>query len=376
MLSFYGAILVPKPHRKESIMYINKISHNESKEQTKFYIGIDVHKKNWAVTIRTLGMELQTFSMVPSPKDLAKHMKRRYPDGLYVSAYEAGFCGFWIHHELVAHGIVNRVVHAADVPTTNKEKVHKQDKVDSRKLARELENGGLNAIYIPSSEHQQLRTLCRSRKSCTEQSTRIKNRIKGNLAYYGIALSDSETTRHWSAAFIHDLEGLCVEDTAQSASLRFLIEELKEHRFRLSRITRELKRFCKKSGYAKTLKHLLTVPGLGFITAATLITEIIDINRFKKIDDLCSYVGLVPSTHSSGDKQRINGLTPRKNKRLKHLIIEAAWVSIRKDPQLLETFSGLIKRMTKTDAIIRICRKLLNRIRYVWKNQTDYAMAF
>lgn len=77
-----------------------------------------MHKKNWAVTIRALGMELQTFSMDASPKDLAKHMKRRYPDGLYVSAYESGFCGFWIHYELVAHGIINRVVHAADGPTT------------------------------------------------------------------------------------------------------------------------------------------------------------------------------------------------------------------------------------------------------------------
>jgi transposase len=358
------------------MMCINKVSHIESKEQTKFYIGIDVHKKSWAVTIRALGMELQTFSMDPSPKDLAKHMKRKYPNGLYVSAYEAGFCGFWVHHELVAHGIISRVVHAADVPTTNKEKVHKQDKVDSRKLARELENGGLNAIYVPSPEHQQLRTLCRSRTSCTGQVTRVKNRIKSNLSYYGIALSHSETTRHWSAAFILDLERKCVEDTAEAATLRFLLEELKEHRFRLSRITRELKRFCKNSGYSETLKHLLTVPGLGFVTSATLITEIIDINRFPKIDDLCSYVGLVPSTHSSGDKQRINGLTPRKNKRLKHLIIEAAWVAIRKDPQLLETFSGLIKRMTKTDAIIRICRKLLNRIRHVWRNQADYAMAF
>ena len=132
--------------------------------------------------------------------------------------------------------------------------------------------------------------------------------------------------------------------------------------------------FCKASSYSKILKRLLTIPGIGFITAVTFITEIIDINRFKKFDHLCSYVGLVPTTHSSGDNDRVGGLTPRKNSRLQHMLIEAAWVAVRKDPQLLEAFSGLITRMSKSDAIIRISRKLLNRIRYVWKNEADYKM--
>ncbi|MDP6477410.1 MAG: transposase [Nitrospinaceae bacterium] len=162
-------------------MCVIKLKHNKTNNQTKYYIGIDVHKKSWKVTFRANGMELKTFSMDPSPVKLAKHMNRVYPNGIYVSAYEAGFCGFWIHNELVAHGIANSVVHAADVPTTKNEKVHLRDKVDSRKLARELENGSLNAIYIPDQVPQELRTLCRLRKSCSGQVTRVKNRIKSNL---------------------------------------------------------------------------------------------------------------------------------------------------------------------------------------------------
>jgi len=335
-------------------------------------VGIDVHKKKWVTTIRAHGMELRTFSMNPSPKELADHLHRNYPEGIFKTAYEAGFCDFWIHHQLESLGLSNCVIHAADIPTTNKEKVHKRDQIDSRKLARELEKGELNALYVPQIEQQQLRSLCRLRQKCTQQGTRLKNRIKGHLHYYGIVLPKGEVSRYWSAAFISELESYCTKKTAGSSCLRFLIQELKEQRRRLSDITCELRTFCKRSGFSDMINCLRTVPGLGFITIVTLITEIIDINRFNKFDNLCSFVGLVPSTSSSGEKERINGLTPRRNKYLKHLIIESAWVAARKDPELLQAFSLLIKRMPKTDAIIRIARKLLNRIRYVWKNQTPY----
>ena len=122
-------------------------------ENQVFYIGIDVHKRSWTVTIRTNNMFLKTFSMNPSPEELAKHLKKNYPDGIYKSTYEAGFCGFWIHKQLTELGIDNIVIHAADVPTTHKEKITKTDKVDSKKLAKELEHQNLNGIYIPNNSH-------------------------------------------------------------------------------------------------------------------------------------------------------------------------------------------------------------------------------
>lgn len=345
---------------------------HESTNQIVFFIGIDVHKKKWVITIRALGMELKTFVMNPSPKELAKYLHKDHPGGLYLSVYEAGFCGFWIHRELVDLGIQNRVIHAADVPTTHKEKVNKRDKVDSRKLARELEKGGLNPIYIPELEFQEIRSLARLRWKSSQHIARLKNRIKGLLFYYGIHLSDEEVSKHWSAAFIRHLETLCTDETASSMYLRICLDELKEQRPRLCYIARQLRGFCAQCGFADLIGYLLSVPGIGFVTAVTLATEIIDINRFKKLDHLASFVGLVPSTNSSGENERDTGLTPRKNKYLKHLVIEAAWIAMRKDPELLSAFNTLTKRMRKTDAIIRIARKLLNRVRFVWKNQTAY----
>ena len=186
----------------------------------EFFVGIDVHKRSWKVTIRSQGLELQTFSMgSPSPAEVAKHLRRRYPGGIYKSAYEAGFCGFWIHRELCQAGIESLVVHAADVPSTNKQRVTKTDKVDSRKLASRLEEGSLKALYVPDPEIEKLRALNRLRFRAVSHLTRLKNRIKGHLHYFGVTIEDEQAARYWSGAFIAELAELA---KAEHPAARYL----------------------------------------------------------------------------------------------------------------------------------------------------------
>jgi len=103
-----------------------------------------------------------------------------------------------------------------------------------------------------------------------------------------------------------------------------------------------------------------------------LLTEIVDINRFKSLDHLASYVGLIPGEDSSGEQEKVTGISGRRNTHLRAMLIEYSWIAVRKDPALLMSFNQLIKRMPKNRAIIGIARKLLNRIRYVLKNQEPY----
>ena len=106
-----------------------------------------------------------------------------------------------------------------------------------------------------------------------------------------------------------------------------------------------------------------------------LLTELHTIDRFKSLDQLCGYVGLVPDTSSSGDQEVITGITRRRNPILRAILIEAAWVAIRKDPALMLDFAAYTKRMKKSKAIVKIARKLLNRIRFVLKNKEAYVPA-
>ena len=116
-----------------------------------FHIGIDVHKRNWRVTV-LIWLELKTFSMNPSPEDLSSYLQSNYPGGEYYTAYEAGFCGYWIHRKLESLGIKNLVVNPADIPLNFKETLRKTDTIDSRRSARALYSNLAHGNYIPSLE--------------------------------------------------------------------------------------------------------------------------------------------------------------------------------------------------------------------------------
>ena len=106
-----------------------------------------------------------------------------------------------------------------------------------------------------------------------------------------------------------------------------------------------------------------------------ILTEIETINRFSNIDQLCGYIGLIPSTCSSGDKEVIGDLTPRGHSILRTAIIESSWVAARLDPALNKSYHDYCKRMEANKAIIRIARKVSSRIRFVLKNNQPYVFS-
>ena len=337
-----------------------------------FYVGIDVHKKQWTITIRHQGLSLKTFAADPSPEGLKRYLESQYPGGDYHLAYEVGFCGFWIYRRFRELGLDCIVVNPADIPTAHKEKDRKQDPVDSHKIARELEKGELRCIYVPSEEDQHLRSLCRLYHRLVQNVTRVKNRIKGHLYYNGIELPRHSS--HWSAKFIGHLNSLRLDDGPAQDYLLLSLEELRQDRERMVAVLQKLRHYACQPDREGVFRNLRTVPGVGFKIGMTLYAEIMDIRRFRSLDDLKSYAGLVPSTRSSGDTERVGGVTCRRNRYVRYAIIEAAWVAIRNDGALLATYNKLIARMTKQEAITRIAKKLLNRIRYVWANDCPYVV--
>jgi len=339
------------------------------------YVGIDTHLKNWKVSIMLDHLEMNTFSQNPNARDLARYLIRNFPGCNYYSAYEAGFCGFSVHNSLIKNGINNIVSNPADIPTTDKERKQKNDSRDSRKIARALRNGELKAIHVPQGSTLEFRGLVRYRRTLVKEITRNKNRIKSILYFYGIPIPAELDTasKYWSGRFTQWIRSIELETQYGKPVLDNILDTVELLRKKLLDVNRILRNARKEGEYAQTLQNLCTIPGIGLITAATFVSEIENISRFNNLNRLCSYVGLIPTTHSSGEKD-INGkITPRSNKPLRSVIIEAAWMAIRSDTHLALTFNDLKKRMKGNDAIIRIAKKLLNRIRFVMKNETAYA---
>lgn len=337
-----------------------------------FFAGIDVHKNSWKVCIRSEQMELKTFSQNPSAKELSNHLKRNYPSAIYKVVYEAGFCGFSYQREFIKEGINCLVVHPADVPTSDKDKQRKSDTVDCRKLGKTLSEGGLTGIFIPGIEQQDDRGIIRFYQQMVKDQTRSKNRIKSWLHFQGVIIEQDD--KHWSNNFIKWLKELSLTPAAR-LNLDLLLQSYGQVRGMVLAATRQVRTLSRQSRYQKEIELLRTIPGIGEITALLFVTEIGDINRFKELDSLCDYVGLVPKVHGSGDKDVVLGLTHRGHHQLREKLIEASWRAIRLDPVMTMVYNGYCKRMIKNKAIIKIARKMLNRIRFVMKNQTDYVTA-
>jgi len=286
---------------------------------------------------------------------------------------EAGFAGFWLHRELTKLGINSIVVNPADIPTTDKERKQKEDRRDSRKIAKTLQAGQLNGIFIPSERVQQDRNLLRTRDSVLKDLSRNKCRIKALLHFQGVHIPERFVANsNWSNAFIQWLRELGFEHRTGRSALDALLAMVVHQRSLLLNITRQIRELSKTSAYHLNVDLLISVPGIGLLTAMKLLTELESIERFKTFSQFCSYVGLVPSTSSSGENEVTSGITPRRNLRLRTALVESSWIAIRNDPALLSSYQKLCKRMPGNRAIIRIARKLLNRIVHVLRLKEKY----
>jgi transposase len=336
------------------------------------YFSLDVHKWSWVVAIMVKGLFHKVFQQAPDTLLLVKYLQRNFPGARYHGVYEAGYCGFWICDQLREYGVDCIVVNPADVPTTDKEKRNKTNRVDARKLVRSLSNGELTPIYVPERRAREDRSLVRARRSVVSKQTRCKNQIKALLSFYGIFMPEDVDERYWSARYIAYLRQLQLQGESGTLVLQTLLQELGYHRATLLAVTRAIRQLAKQPGYALHVHHLVGIDGISTVTAMILLTELIELARFHSLDRLASYVGLVPGEHSSGEERTITDMTERKNPYLRWILIECAWSAVRKDPVLMQAFVQLTRRMTKNRAIIRIARKLLNRVRFVLKNGQPY----
>lgn len=340
-----------------------------------FFVGLDVHKNSWTVTVRTLAMEVAHFTQAPQASQLAGYLNNKYPGGKFLSAYEAGFCGISPHDALCKLGIENIVFHAADLPRTDKQMKNKTDLFDSRAIAHYLEKEMLKGIYIMSVTQQELRSLYRLREAKVKDVTRSTNRLRSLLYYFGIQLPMEFSNKDYiSNRFLSWLGTVKLVTCQGTDTLHQYIQELIYQREQLLLITRKLRKAV-STNCKEQYQSLLSVPGIGPITAMAILTEIGDLSRFKDPDQFCSYLGLIPGEQSTGETIYSLGIQPRCNRHLRPLLIEAAWVAIRKCPVLLAYYKKHVGKNSKK-AIVKVARKLALIAKAVVLNKTTYSAEY
>ena len=340
----------------------------------KIFIGIDVHKRNWDIAIAPEVGNVKRHTQKASANELFDFLKKHYPDGDYLAVYESGFSGFSTYYALKESGIECMVIHAADVPTTQYEEVMKTDRIDSIKLVRSLKAGLLKGIYIREKENIDDRSVIRIRKTIQKQLSGYKARVKHMLHCNGVYLPErfEKPGSHWSKAFVKWLKEDVKLLSPTRNSLDLLIRQVETIRITLFEATKMMRNLSQTERYKSKLELLTTVPGIGFVVSMCILTEIYDVRRFHNEKEFAAYLGLIPTSHSSGDKVAHGEMTFRGNKQLGPMIIEAAWIAIVKDASLGSLYMHYREKMKPQKAIVRIARKLSNIIFAILKNERKY----
>jgi transposase len=234
--------------------------------------------------------------------------------------YEAGGCGYVLQRQLKEWGIECRVVAPSLIPKAPGDRI-KTDRRDARKLAVLFWNDQLTFVHIPEKEEESVRALVRCREARVEDIKRAKHRLLKFLQARGLFYRQGS---YWTQKHGRWLAGLKWEGCDRivfeqhRAQLEYNLEQLRE-------LDQEIEKIAFADLYKEKVERLRCFKGIDTVTAMTLVSEIQDFRRFAKAPELMSYLGYVPSEHSSGGNVHRGGITKAGNKRVRRILIESAW---------------------------------------------------
>ena len=237
----------------------------------------------------------------------------------------------------------------------------KTDRVDSRALAELLRLNSLPESYVPPPYIAELREKVRRRAFLVRQQTKLKIKIRSVLAYEGV--KPPKGYGLFTRRGVEWLRGLGLEPV--DSYLRLMTPLREEIRV----LSRELRRIAAGD---EEVRLLTTIPGVGYYTAVLVKAEVGDKNRFRTSDRLCSYAGIVPSTHSSGGVTRHGRITRERSSWLRWAMVEAVQTHLRYDTPVTRAYHRIAERRGKGKVKVAAARMLLEVCRSVWKNRQPY----
>jgi len=318
------------------------------------YIGIDTHKESFHVALWLNDAPAIDFVMPPQTDKLLVMLEKLRP-ALRRVVYEAGPTGYSLARTLQQANIPVSIVAPSKTPRQSAPD-SKTDRLDARKLAQYAAKGLLRPIAIPTKHQEAQRQLTRLREQLVAKQTRIKLQIKSFLLQYGI--EQPAGLSHWSMAAVENLKNICLPKPLRYC-LDTLIEELAFIAAQLKTAEQKIKEAFSKEPLLTTCKLLDTHPGVGPVIAAQFAAEIFNPKRFSDKTQLAKYVGLAPSVRQSGQTHRDGPILKTGRPQLRCMLIQGAWLWIRKDRNAYNTFCRLVQNTgQKNKAITAMARKL------------------
>lgn len=292
-------------------------------EDIKFYVGLDVHKDSIVIAVAQSGREPAKL-LGKFAHDVAKVLKvlARYGEPRQVQVvYEAGPTGYGLQRALAQRGYVAQVIAPSLIPKRAGDRV-KTDGRDSVRLAELARAGELRAVYVPQPADEAIRDLSRAREDAVNMRTQARQQLKGFLlrrdVRYGGRSAWTRTYYRWLASLNFG------SDPAQTAFTEYW-QAVHSADERVARLTVALVQSIAGWRFESVVLALRALRGIDYVSAIGLMAEIGDIGRFSHPRQLMSYLGLVPSEASTGERVRRGSITKTGNGHARRLLTEAAW---------------------------------------------------
>ncbi len=322
-----------------------------------FVCGLDVHKDS-------------TYATILSPEGKIVNQTRMSNERVlsYLSRFSVAKVGMEssnqiapLYRKLASNGYSVVVSHPKKTRYIAEAKI-KCDRVDSKAIAELVRLDALPLAYFPDRETAILREKVRRRAFLVRNRVKLRVKIKSVLTYEGLKWpSDHGLFTKKGVEWLRSLNLQPVESYLR------IMKPLDDEILLLSR---ELRRIA---GDDEDVRLLMTIPGIGYYTALLMKSEVGDVNRFVFPERLCSYAGLVPSTHASGRTVRHGGITREGSKWLRWVMVEAAQTHVHKyDTSITRAYNRIAERRGKRIAVIAAARKLLMCSYSVLRNKRPY----
>jgi transposase len=285
------------------------------------FAGLDVHARKTAAAAVQLGSGEIWKVQLPGSSAAAIEWLRSLP-GEVRAVYEAGPTGFELARAARAAGVELMVCAPGAIPRQPGDRI-KTDTRDALKLARLHAAGQLRPVVVPAPELEALRDLVRAREDLRGDLMSARHRISKLLLRQGLIWTGPGET--WAE---RHLRWLSKARLAQPLQEVVFGEYLAHHEVLLSRRDRLdalIAEQSLKGPWAPTVARLRCLRGIDTLSAVGLIAEIGDIHAFSHPRRLASYLGLVPSEHSSGTHRRQGSITKAGSSHARRLLVEAAW---------------------------------------------------
>ncbi|UBI77767.1 IS110 family transposase [Ensifer canadensis] len=318
------------------------------------YIGLDVSLKDTAISIREDGKRIWRGKCPSDPNLLAQMIRKKAPRAQRV-VFETGPLSTWFYHALTSEGLPAICIEARHAQKVLNETLNKTDANDADGLAQLAEAGFYKAVRVKSFDAMMTRTLVAAREQLLNISTQLGNQIRGLMKTFGLIIPKTK-----GRVFDGDVRKLLDGNNELAKIILPLLEAWHDIRKRAADLGRQLLIVARES---EATKLLMTIPGIGAVTAVSYVTAIEDPGNFRTSRSVGAWLGLTTRRYQSGEVDCDGHISRRGDNRLRGLLYEAATAlltrtSARTESSLKSWGLKLRERLGFKRAAVAVAREL------------------